>query len=148
MAEEMNKKESFTELRPVISFAPETWGQVWKFIRFHSPTYKFSRNVDSALSGADGHFRKYMILMGLARKLVPDLGKDYEQAVKNGFSDAIHSKELAAILDSLFCELYSSVDCTRRVIAAVYGRYQGITSKSTSGLFENAGKHKIDERVL
>jgi hypothetical protein len=88
-----------------------------------------------------------MVLMGLSRKLAPELRSDYEETIEKGFSDAIHSKELAAILDSLFCELYSSVDCTRHVIAAIYGKYPGITSKSTSGLFENAGKHIIDERV-
>ncbi|WP_212556062.1 hypothetical protein, partial [Methanosarcina spelaei] len=137
MEEETNKKVDLTDLRPVISFVPDRWGQIRKFIHFHNQTYLFSRDQDSALFGADGHFGKYNVLMGLAKKLAPELNKDYEELIERGFSQAIHSKELAAIIDSLFYDLYSSVDCTRRVIAAVYGKYQGITSNSTSGLFQS-----------
>jgi hypothetical protein len=39
---------------------------------------------------------------------------------KLGYSKATRSKELAAIIDTLFCELYSVVDCTRTVIGAIY----------------------------
>jgi len=99
--------------------------------------------VNSALYGADGHFERYVALKGLCRKLTPGLVKDYEELVKNGYSHVSHSQELAAIVDSLFCELYSSVDCTRTVIAAVYKDHACVQSRSTSKLFEYAAIGKM-----
>jgi hypothetical protein len=90
-----------------VRFIPHKWGQIRKFILFHSPTYQFSQSVDSALSGAEGHFGRYIVLRGLCKKLIPELAKDYEELVQKGHSRMIHSQELAAIVDSLFCELYS-----------------------------------------
>lgn len=46
-----------------------------------------------------------------------------------------------------FSELYSAVDCTRQIIAAIYGKYKGVPAKSTSKLFKNASEGKLDERV-
>lgn len=143
MEEEENENGGFNSIRPPISFAPHRWGQVRKFIHFHSVSYQFNSNVDSALYGADGHFARYIVLRGLCKKLVSELVKDYEELVKNGYSHTSYSQELAAIVDSLFCELYSSVDCTRFVIAAVYGKYRCVPSDSTSKLFEYAAVGKI-----
>ncbi len=135
------------KLTNVITFAPDVWGEVRKFIRFYYTTYKFTEYVNSSLLGVDGHFHKYSILMGLAKRLVPDLKKDNEELIQRGYTEAIHSKELAAIIDTLFCELYSSVDCTRTVIGAIYGKYRNVPTKSTSKMFKNAAEQKMDERV-
>lgn len=143
MTKENDEKDDFIGLKPPVRFDPENWGQIRKFINFHSVTYQFSPDTESALYGADGHFERYVILRGLCKKLVPELVKDYDELIKNGYSYAIHSKELAAIVDSLFCELYSSVDCTRTVIAAIYGKYPCVPSDSTSKLFEYAAIGKL-----
>lgn len=147
MVEEKNKKDDLIGLRPPINFAPHKWGQIKRFQHFYSSTYKFSLSVDSALSGADGHFGRYVVLRGLCKKLVPELVKDYEELVQNGYSHATRSQELAAIIDSLFCELYSSVDCTRTVIAAVYKEHNYVPSRSTSKMFRYASENKMDVRV-
>jgi hypothetical protein len=147
----MEEKSIFNDkaldIRPPISFAPHRWGQIRRFILFHNQTYRFTPDEDSALSGADGHFARYMILRGLCIRLVPELVKDYEELLQYGYSSAVNAQELAAIVDSLFCELYSSVDCTRTVIAAVYKKHNYVPSGSTSKMFRYANENKMDERV-
>lgn len=149
MEEEINKKEVFANLRPVIVFAPELWGEVEIFRKFYNTTYTLGKNAMSALYGVHGHFSRYHVLLALSKRLIPDLKKEYEEIIETGTYDAIRSKELAAIIDSMFCELYSSVDCTCRIIIYIYGRYPGIgiDRNSISGLFKNAVEHKIDDRV-
>ena len=140
---EENKKDDLIGLKPPISFVPHLWGQIWKFKLFHSSTYSFSQDVESAISGTYEHFDRYITLMNLSKRLVHGLDKDYEELIKKGYSTAICYKELAAIVDSMFCELYSSVDCTRTVIAAVYGNYRCVPSDSTSRLFKYAAVGKL-----
>lgn len=149
MEEGINNKEAFATLRPVIVFAPELWDEVEKFLKFYKTTYTFNKKSTSALYGVHGHFDRYHVLLTLSKRLVPDLKKEYEETIETGTSDAIRSRELAAIIDSMFCELYSSVDCTCRIIIDIYGRYPGIgiDRNSISGLFKNAVEHKIDNRV-
>jgi len=131
----------------VIIFAPDIWGEVTKFRHFSSSKYRLPPYVIIALSGIEGHFQKYSILMRLAQNMAPKLVEDYEELANQGYSTATRSKELAAIIDTLFCELYSVVDCTRTVLGAIYGKCQNVPTKSTSKLFKNAGDDKIDERV-
>ncbi|APH39480.1 hypothetical protein [Methanohalophilus halophilus] len=131
----------------VIMFAPNTWGEVLKFKHFAHPTYNFYPYGFSELVGVDGHFEKYTVLIGIAKRLVPRLAEDEEQLTKNGYSTAIHAKELTVIIEAIFCEFYSVLDCTRQVIHTIYGKYRGANVKKTSRLFKNAADEKIDERV-
>lgn len=147
MEEEMNERTESANLRPAVFFAPDHWGEIRKFRRFYSTTYLFSRAVESSLLGADGHFEKYLVLKNLCQRLIPELDKDYEELTSRGYTDLTHTEELAAVVDCLFCELYSSVNCTKTVIGAIYGKYRGISVKFTGKLFKNAGEHIIDERV-
>lgn len=147
MEEVTTKKIEQMNPKPPVLFAPNRWRQIRKFRRFHRPTYQLNWCAESALSGADEHFEKYLIFKRICERLIPELSKDYEELTEKGHTEAIYSRELAAIVDSLFCELYSSVDCTRTVLGTIYKKYQGITSNSTSRLFKNASENKIDERV-
>ena len=136
------------KLANVIHFVPNKWGQVQKFANFYRMTYRFSSKADLALSGIMGHFYRYNVLIGLSKRLAPELDKEYKESIERGYSDTVHSEELAAIVDSLFCELYSVVDCTRTVIAFVYKNHKCVPTDSTSKLFEYAaiGK-KVGKKV-
>lgn len=116
-------------LTNVITFTPHKWGEVQKFRHFASPTYNLPYHANIALEGIEGHFEKYNILLGLGQGLAPKIVEDHEELVKKGYSKATRSKELAAIIDTLFCELYSVVDCTRTVIGAIYVKIQNVPSK-------------------
>lgn len=144
----MEKETNPIKSKNLILFTPEQWGVIVRFEKFHNLTYKFNPTAKSAISGAYRHFHKYEILKNLALKLVPEFKKENEELMKKGYSKAIVSQELTAIIETLFCELYSSVDCTRTVIAAVYHKHNGVPSGSTSKMFRYASENKMDEKIL
>jgi hypothetical protein len=141
---ETSDKRNYTK---VIVFAPHMWGEITKFKHFYYTTYQLSHPETSALNGVEGHFMKYDSLLLLTKELIPKLDEDKEDLRKYGYSDALRSRQLSAIVETIFCELYSTVDCTRRVIVGIYGNLRGIPSKSTHKLFSNAEEGLIDERV-
>ena len=142
----MNLKKNIPSVN-IIMFDPTKWSELTKFQRFASTTYDFDAYANSALRGVEGHFQKYNVLMGLAQKMIPKLVEDEEELIKQGYSKAIRSQELAAIIETLFCELHSCIDCTRKIIGAIYGKLPGVPSKSTTKLFTYAAKGDIDDRV-
>jgi hypothetical protein len=114
----------------IIIFYPESWGEAEKFCFFASSTYKLKPNEAEVLVGILGHLNKYNVLFLLAKKLVPTIIDDSRELQRQGYSDCMRSRELAAIIETLYCELYSAIDCTRRVIKAIYPKYNGIPSDS------------------
>lgn len=72
---------------------------------------------------------------------------EVKQAVETGSTSATNSKQVAALIEAMFAELYSILDCIRSVLHTVYGNLRGITSKSTYRLFHNANKGLFDERI-
>ena len=142
----METEDNFENVN-LIDFTPEMWGEVTKFRRFYRSTYSLNHATTSALNGVEGHFLKYSALMKLTTEMIPKLAEDKEEAYKNGYSICLRSQQLAAIVETVICELYSAVDCTRRVLNGIYGNLPGINVKSTHKLFVNAEMGKIDERV-
>ena len=135
------------KLTNIMFFAPDVWGQVLMFKKFAYPTYNFQPYLYSELDGVDGHFNKYIVLQDIANEMLTKLSEDEEQLEKCGYSDCIRSKQLTVIVEAIFCEFYSSLDCTRHVIHSIYGKYRGANSKKTSRLFKNASGGIIDDRV-
>jgi len=128
-------------------FAPDLWGELERFTHFWQSTYNFDKTTKFAAKGAISHFYKVRRLTALATRLIPSLSEDEEELAKSGFSSTKRANELAALIETIFCELYSCIDCTRQVIGFIYGNLPGITSNSTRKLFKNARNGKIDERV-
>jgi hypothetical protein len=139
-----NNNKNFTK---VIVFAPDRWGEITTFKHFYYTTYQLNHSASSALNGVEGHFMKYDSLLELTKELILKLDVEKEELKKYGYSDALRSRQLSAIVETIFCELYSTVDCTRRVLVSIYGNLRGISSKSTHKLFANAEEGLIDERV-
>jgi hypothetical protein len=131
----------------VQTFAPESWGEAEKFVRFAPYTYEFKEAQARALEGVVGHFRKAAALNRVARRLEEGLALDREEARTQGYSDARRSEEFAAVVEEVFGELYACLDCTRQVLKAVYAKAQGIPKDKTSRLFENAASGRLDSMV-
>ena len=85
-------------------------------------TYKFDERGKRALSGVRQHFDKAGTFRRLARQLAPGLRLDRDQFNAQGFSPAQRSQEVAAVLEAAVVELYSCVDCTAKVLRAIYER--------------------------
>jgi hypothetical protein len=140
--------------RFILAFAPEQWGEVGRFVHLWRTTYEFNRRVGECLNGVSGHFAKALVLHGLANSLTPALAHERVELEQKGHSSNIHSSRLAAVLEEVFCELYSAVECSAQVVRGVYGRLRGVPGSSRD-LFKNAKTGKLDrnfpkdlERVL
>lgn len=126
-------------------YAPEQWGSLEKFSKFYRHTHNFSDSGKRAVSGAINHFYKALTLKNLALKILPNLENDEAELNEHGYTNAINSKELSAVIESILLELYSSIDCTRKVITEIYSGYQGIPD-STRKYFKNVASGNIDKR--
>ncbi|GAA4444176.1 hypothetical protein GCM10023156_02190 [Novipirellula rosea] len=98
------------------------------------------------LRGIVGHYSKAGYLFQLAQRLAPGLDQDEKQLKEHGYSPAHNAKELAAVIESVFCEQYSVLDCCRAVLCGVFPSHGGIR-KSTRGTFQKAFNGEIDEKV-
>jgi hypothetical protein len=86
-------------------------------------------------------------LLDLAMRVIPEVEAEHEQGQHQGTTATVKSGEFAALVECVVSEIYSAVDCVRKVIAAIYGKYPGVTSDSTRKLFGNARDGKVDARV-
>jgi hypothetical protein len=121
-------------------FAPELWGEVDRFMNLHGETYKFSGRDSRAVTGVKNHFQKAITLQALAVKLRPGLDVDQQQLETRGYTPALNSYELSAVIEASILELYSSVDCTVKVLRAVYGNGSRSFPESTRRLFNTFEK--------
>lgn len=123
-------------------FVPEQWGQIDRFRRFCSKTYSFSERDQRALSGVEAHLIKSLRLQSLAAKLQPNLEIDRSHLERNGYTSAENAAELVTVIEAAILELYSSIDCTAKVLRAIYEPTTRGFKASTRSLFQNP--YKLD----
>lgn len=123
--------------KAILMFTPERWGEVSKFGRFYSGTFEFDKRTQRSISGVESHIQKHLTLVSLAKKLEPNLEADRAQLEEQGFTPAANAQEVAAVIEAAILELYSSIDCTVKVLAAVYKKDSRGFKKSTRRLFQN-----------
>ncbi|QZA77481.1 hypothetical protein K4H28_14535 [Deefgea tanakiae] len=126
----------------VRTFAPELWSSVDYFRFFYIGTHSFNSDTTKAISGVRNHFQKALILHQLSTKLLPNLSNDEAEIQSKGYTPATNAKEFSAVLEEVFTELYSSIDCTRKIIVAIYRRTRGLPD-STRKLF-----HRVSDGLL
>jgi len=119
----------------LLFFAPEHWGEVERFSHLCSGTYAFDERGQRALAGVKQHFEKAGIFRGLAATICPRLRIDRDQINAQGFTPATHSREMAAVIEASIVELYSCIDCTAKVLRAIYGQRSTGFRESTRSLF-------------
>ncbi|VVE51396.1 hypothetical protein PCE31106_04686 [Pandoraea cepalis] len=129
--------------RPFVRvFTPELWGQVDKFKQFYASTHNFKPDAKKAVAGVDNHFQKAVTLRRVASKLASNLRLDNDELAQKGYTAALNSQEFSAVVEEVFTELYSSIDCARKVIVAIYGNCRHVPD-STHKLFVRAAKGEI-----
>ncbi len=105
----------------VRTFAPEQWGQIDRFAKFFAASFPDAKFAECrAVSGVGNHFRKALVLRSLAMRIAPTLAVDRQQLAEKGYTPAERAVELAAVVENVFTELYSAVDCARQVLTARY----------------------------
>jgi hypothetical protein len=95
----------------------------------------FKRTEHIAVSGVINHLRKAIVLRGLAVRLRPNLELDVKQLEEKGYSPALNASEFSAVVEGVFTEMYSAIDCTRKVVVATHRNVRGMPTNSTRKLF-------------
>ena len=122
-------------------FDPSQWTAARRLQVFVGPPLihpEVRRGAEASMS----HLEKYQVLVGLANRLVPTLHEDHEELDRDGYSPAQRSKEFAALVEVLACELYSAIDGVRRALYGTYKGVSGIRKDSNDKMFENASNLK------
>jgi hypothetical protein len=126
-------------------FSPEKWNQVSRFICFYQATFKgFGEQTRGSLYGINGHYKRARLFFRLVPLTLPAIKADADELRIKGFSINEGAESLAAIFESIFCELHSSVDCICDVVAKIYEGRPGIVAWPSSSLIKNAEDQKID----
>lgn len=126
------------KLSNVRIYAPEQWGTLEKFHKFYGNTFVLSNTGKRCVSGAQNHFHKARTLYDLAQKLAPNMELDDKELNEKGYSHAANASQLSAVIESILLELYSSVDCARKVVTEICQKewkLQGVPD-STRKLFK------------
>jgi hypothetical protein len=132
----------------ILLFQPEKWTQRERFYCFRSMTFKqFSEQTRGALSGVSGHLERARLFFKLVPSMIPAIQTDKTKLLANGYSTNEGAEMLAAVFESVFCELHSCVDCTCYLIAKIYEDEDGIVEFPTSKLFQNAKDNRISSGV-
>ena len=122
----------------ILVFAPECWSSLTKFQKFVGLPFKNTGDLSRGAAAADNHLAKYTVLAGLANRLKDRLAEDAAELDETGYSSASRSKEFAALVESLFCELYAALDGTRHVLHAAFKNVRGVQDKSTEKMLKRA----------
>jgi len=130
----------------VIAFAPERWGTLELFQHFYGNTHHFDRDTQKSLPGTANHFNKALILFEVAKQHVTLLSEDRTQLTECGYTSARRGRELSALLESALLDLYSSIDCTRKVVTFIYRKHGGV-KQSTRKFFQSAAGGTIGTTV-
>jgi hypothetical protein len=125
----------------VLFFDPSQWTAARRLQVFVGPPLshpEVRRGAEAAMS----HLEKYQVLAGLANRLVTTLREDQEELDRYGYSPAQRSKEFAALIEVLACELYSAIDGVRRALYGTYKGVNGVRKDSNDKMFDNASNRK------
>lgn len=123
-----------------LAFAPEHWLKVHRFQQFLGPPFPDHPDVSKGTTAVENHLSKFQHIANLANRLRPSLAEDASQLKEAGYTPAQRSHEYAALVETLFCELYACLDGLRRAIYGTYQRVRGIQKDSTEKLFARAFK--------
>lgn len=114
-----NPDQKLADLR---FFEPRLWGQAKRFREFYPATFKFDKITRRAIVGVEAHFSKATTFHRMAVETRPRLQIDRDELEAMGFSPAQNSRDLATLIEAAILEAYSSLDCTAKVLFAVYGK--------------------------
>lgn len=126
--------------RFLMQFQPALWTPAGKFRLFLGAPFVNSRALNEAVQSCVDHTRKYETFAELASELKPKLALDRDELETNGYTPAHRSRQFAALIEVLICELYAVLDGLRYTTFAVYRKVRGVQSGSTSRFFSKAAE--------
>ncbi|GAB7542782.1 hypothetical protein [Cupriavidus sp. 8B] len=134
--------------RLLLAFAPEHWTAAGKFKHFLGRPFTTDadgiRKAQHAIQTVIDHTHKYDVLAALANRLLPTLTEDVAELHANGYTPGARSQEVAAVFETLICELYSVLDGVRDSLYWLYDGKLSLQKKSTARLFARAKDGSYD----
>jgi len=124
-----------------LSFVPEHWSPARRLAQFLGPPYPVTEELMRAVRAAENRRTKYFILAEVADLLRPALPLDEKELVSMGFSSSKHSRRFASVVETMFLELYASLDAIRAMIFFAYPTLQGRQNSKTEKLFRRASEN-------
>lgn len=125
-----------------IVFRPDLWTDVGRFQKFIGAPFPNDGNLRIGTKAVSDHLEKFRVLAGLANRLAKDLELDHFEVESRGYSSATHSKEYAAIVESLITTLYSVLDGLRQALYGAYRKVQRVQNSSNERMFNFATDQK------
>jgi hypothetical protein len=126
----------------VRTFVPDHWSALDHFRNFYVGTHAFNRHTKKVLAGVGNHLEKAEVLHKLARKFEPNLARDEYELQTMGYTAAANAKEFSAVVEAIYTELYSSIDCARKILGTIYRQIRGIPD-STRKLFQKVKANQL-----
>ncbi|MEM5300214.1 hypothetical protein VSR82_39290 [Burkholderia sp. JPY481] len=132
----------------LLAFAPERWTAAGKFKHFLGRPFTTDANgirkAQHAIQTVIDHTHKYEVLVVLANRLLPTLAEDVAELHANGYTLGARSQEVAALFETLICELYSVLDGVRDSLYWLHDGKFKLQKKSTEKLFVRAKEGSYD----
>lgn len=138
--------ETRTVAYAVRTFAPELWGEADRFAVFFPSSFPDAKPFEQrAVSGVRNHLRKASILRDVSIRMAPSIELDSEELKKQGYTSGQNATELTAVIENVFTELYSTVDCTLQVFNQRFGSLN--LPHSTRKTFDRIRSGSFDSKL-
>lgn len=126
----------------LIQFTPERWSNLEKLLRHLNAAAGKNGNVRKGLHDCSSHLAKVPVFWRIAKKLRPGLQNDDDELETYGGTNGLSGAEMAAVFESIICELYSALDGLRLFFYGEYKNVKGVQNSSNGKLFGNAKNEK------
>ncbi|MDO8736407.1 MAG: hypothetical protein Q7K29_04920 [Thermoleophilia bacterium] len=128
-----------------VLFEPENWTMVRRFLYFVDQPFEKTPALQRGISATDNHFEKCKILRSHAKELESTFLDSVKGRKKYDDIYVRRSKTYSALVETIYCELYSCLNGLRDTIFAIYGGVQRVQNKKTSKFFSLASEGKYGQ---
>ena len=129
----------------LIYFNPGNWSELKKFKFFVDKPYERNHFLNKGLQTSLSHLDKCENLVKLANNLIKGIDIDEQELNDRGFTSATYSKMVAALFETIVCELFSVLDGVNLSIFGLFKGVEKIQRKSVEKMFKRAFKNDYGE---
>jgi len=128
-----------------VMFEPENWSNVRRFLYFVDQPFEKTAALQRGILSTDNHLEKSKILIAHLKDIESDMLESAKGKKKYDDNYVKRSKTYSALVETVYCELYSCLDGLRETVFAIYGGVRNLKKKKTSKFFKLASEGKYGE---
>ena len=126
-----------------LQFAPKHWSKLQTLRVMLGAPLPTTRDAYEGLDICLHHQNKVTTFARLAQRVVPNLPKDREELDQTGASRNEYATEFGVLIESMLCEMYSSLDGLGLFLCAVFPKARRLQHKSNERLFRLAKREPV-----